>query len=152
MNYILIFIVVIFFLILINYLMRSSQTDNNSDNYSSNNRSYKKVPMAKFAFRNLQGIDFNNVLESSSNLLNDVISDVNGNWYFNNDKMIMLMKSFTMDSANTALDDLLLFNNINNNDVKYNGEIKYWKGNGFNIEFPSENQGIRIIVVTIESK
>ena len=108
--------------------------------------------MAKFVFKNLRGIDFNNVLESSSNSLNDVISDVNGNWYFSDEKMTMLMKSFTMDSANTALDDLLLFNNLYINDVKYNDEIKYWKGNGFNIEFPPANQGIRIIVVTIEYK
>ena len=128
------------------------QTDNNSDNSSSNRHSYKNAPMAKFVFKNLRGIDFNNVLESSSNSLNDVISDVNGNWYFSDEKMTMLMKSFTMDSANTALDDLLLFNNLYINDVKYNDEIKYWKGNGFNIEFPPANQGIRIIVVTIEYK
>jgi hypothetical protein len=148
MGYIVIFFGVIVFLILINHLMGLRQTDNNSDNSSSNRHSYKNAPSAKFAFMKLKGIDFNNVLESSSNLLNDVISDVNGNWYFSNEKMIMLMKSFTMNSANTALDDLLIFNNLDINDVKYNGEIKYWKGNGFNIEFPPENQGIRIIVIT----
>lgn len=150
MNYILIFLIVL--ILLVFYLISLNQTKNNLDNYSDNNQGYKNAPMAKSLFKNLQGIDLNKVSESSSNLLNDVLSDVNGNWYFNNERMIMLMKSFTMDTANKALDNLLLSNNINVKDVEFIGEIKYWKGNGFNIEFPPENQGIRIIVVTIETK
>ena len=136
MNYILIFLVILILLVI--YFIRANQ-------------SYKNAPMAKSLFKNLQGIDFNKVSETS-NLLNDVFSDVNGNWYFNNERMIMLMKSFTMDTANTALDNLLISNNINIKDVEFIGEIKYWKGNGFNIEFPPEKQGIRLIVVTIEPK
>ena len=144
MNYILLFFGAIILFALVNYLMGLRHKEPITQDFNKNITS-------KLMFKNLLGIDFNDVVYNPSNLQQSVVSDIDGKWYFGAGQMAMLMKSFTNNTFKTALDDLLVFNGISLSDVKYKGQIEYWEGNGFHIESPPEHQGIRLIVITNEN-
>ena len=105
----------------------------------------------EFSFKNLKGVDFNNVVFNLPNLYQSVLSNIDGKWYFGIGQMIMLMRGFSNNTYKIALDDLMVLNGISLNDVKYNGEVEYWEGNGFNIESPPEKKGNRVIIITNEN-
>jgi len=121
------------------------------DNKENSNDNASKC---KLLFKELKGIDFNKIGYNSfdnKNMQSFIESDTDGNWHFASGQMIMIIKNFSINNFNLALDELLNKNKIDRKDLKKKGDIDYWEGNGFDIETPGIMNGTKLIIITNEN-
>ena len=105
-------------------------------------------------FPKLKGINFGKVkFGTSGNSAKEVFaSDIDGDWHYGQNQMVMLFKAFSKKKYKKEIKYLLYANGITNKEKVEETEslAEYWIGNGFKIEHPVL-EGIDIIIITNES-
>ena len=105
-------------------------------------------------FPKLKGINFGKVkFGTSGNSAKEVFaSDIDGDWHYRQNQMVMLFKAFSKKKYKKEIKYLLYANGITNKEKVEETEslAEYWIGNGFKIEHPVL-EGIDIIIITNES-
>ena len=112
------------------------------------------VSLIKSIFPNLKGINLDKIsydaLLNSTNPVNYLTSDVDGNWKFAHGSMTMIVKAVSKSKLNNTLNKLLSENEIDKKSSykeDFSDKITFWNGKGFKIEKTLINE-INVIIIT----